>query len=153
MQPPSCGTKVLKCPNAAGLLVRGRFNVRQFHKKRVRDKQQVRREGGTVMPGAITMSYDYTDSQDTGEPDDDGLVDDTGDFLQDILGGGTQLLSSILGGAKSKPAQGGGIGEGIGMLAGGALGTLAGGAGSGIGAALGKAAGGAVEKLVRTQTA
>jgi hypothetical protein len=98
------------------------------------------------------MSYDYTDSQDTGDPDNDDVVmDDTGDFLQQLLGGGTQVLSSVLGGGNGKPGQG--IGAGIGALAGAGLGTLAGGAGAGIGAALGKAAGGAVEKLVRTQTA
>lgn len=74
------------------------------------------------MPGAITMNYDYTDSQDTGDPDDDEtVVDDTGDFLADILGGGTQLLSSILGGSNGKPGQG--IGAGIGALAGAGLGT------------------------------
>lgn len=102
------------------------------------------------MPRAITMSYDDDLVNDTGNPDEPEIVDDTSGFMDDLLGGGAQLLSSILGGGNGKSGQS--IGEGIGALAGGALGTLAGGAGTGIGAALGKAAGGAVEKLVRSQT-
>src|SRR5512140_3758682 len=93
------------------------------------------------MPRAISLSYDV------GDPDDDTgtieTIDDTGDLMESLMGGGAKLLSSLLGGG------GKGFGESIGSLAGAGLGTLAGGAGTAIGANLGKMAGGAVENLVR----
>ncbi|MDI1484735.1 hypothetical protein [Polyangium sp. y55x31] len=108
------------------------------------------------MPNAITLSYE-TDEETSGVPEEEGATatpfDDTGDFFDTLMGGGAQLLSSILGGSGNgaKPNGGGGIGESLGMIAGAGLGTLAGGAGASIGANLGKMAGGAVENLVRTQ--
>ncbi|TKC93711.1 hypothetical protein [Polyangium fumosum] len=90
-------------------------------------------------------------SYDTSGLDDEEHVangEDTGDFLGTLMGGGAQLLSSLMGGG-GKSGGNEGIGAALGSIAGAGLGTLAGGAGAGIGANLGKMAGGAVESLLR----
>ncbi|MDI3291914.1 hypothetical protein [Polyangium sp. 15x6] len=97
------------------------------------------------MPRAITLSYDTSGLDDEEHV---ASVEDTGDFLDTLMGGGAQLLSSLMGGG-GKSGGNSGIGATLGSIAGAGLGTLAGGAGAGIGANLGKMAGGAVESLLR----